>query len=53
VIQQADEGLTARPLNWQGSFDLQTVALANGFVLFDAPAERQAGQDVPVLLLDR
>ncbi|HVJ68523.1 MAG TPA: molybdopterin molybdotransferase MoeA, partial [Caulifigura sp.] len=52
VIRQTERGLEARPLNWQGSFDLQTVALANGFVLFESPGERSAGQDVQTLLLD-
>lgn len=49
--QQAS-GLTARPLNWQGSFDLQTVALANGFILLETPGERPAGSEVQTLLLD-
>jgi len=53
VITQSEQGFMARPLNWQGSFDLQTVALANGFVLFETAAERQAGEEVPTLLLDR
>jgi molybdopterin molybdotransferase len=53
VIRSTDRGLVAQPLNWQGSFDLQTVALANGFVLLETPGERTAGQDVQALVLDR
>jgi molybdopterin molybdotransferase len=53
VISQTEKGLEARPLNWQGSFDLQTVALANGFVLFETPGERAAGEEVQTLRLDR
>jgi len=53
VVSQTEGGLLARPLNWQGSFDLQTVALANGFVLFESASERAAGQEVQTLLLDR
>lgn len=52
VIRQTERGLEAQPLNWQGSFDLQTVALANGFVLFETAGERLAGTEVQVLLLD-
>ncbi len=53
VISQSEQGLVARPLNWQGSFDLQTVALANGFVLFETAGERAAGEEVQTLRLDR
>ncbi len=53
VFSRAEEGLMARPLNWQGSFDLQTIALANGFVLLETACERAAGQEVQVLALDR
>ncbi|QDT56324.1 Molybdopterin molybdenumtransferase [Caulifigura coniformis] len=53
VITPSEQGFLARPLAWQGSFDLQTVALANGFVLFETATERQAGEEVPTLILDR
>jgi molybdopterin molybdotransferase len=53
VITQTEQGLQARPLHWQGSFDLQTVALANGFVLFETAGERAAGHEVQTLRLDR
>ena len=52
VISHEGQGLCVRPLNWQGSFDLQTVALANGFVLLESAGERPAGEQVQVLRLD-
>jgi len=51
VIRQAENGLEALPLNWQGSFDLQTVALANGFILLESAGERRAGEEVQALRL--
>jgi molybdopterin molybdotransferase len=51
VVSPTDQGLTARLLNWQGSFDLQTVALANGFVLLKSAGEYAAGDQVQTLLL--
>ena len=52
VVSHEGQGLVVRPLNWQGSFDLQTVALANGFVLLESAGERLAGEQVQVLRLD-
>jgi molybdopterin molybdotransferase len=51
-VQTAQDGLAVRPLNWRGSFDLQSTAHANGLVYFPTAREYAVGESVRVLRLD-
>jgi molybdopterin molybdotransferase len=46
-------GMVAEPLPWQGSSDMRTVTLADGFLFVDQGEHRfQAGDEVQVLVID-
>jgi molybdopterin molybdotransferase len=51
ILKPTPQGLEASPLNWQGSFDLQAMARANGLILFPSARTYEAGESIAVLPL--
>jgi len=53
AVTLTSDGFQATPLNWKGSFDLQSTAGANALIRFSEPREFAAGEQVSVLPLGR
>jgi molybdopterin molybdotransferase len=51
VVTDSAEGLSVVPIDWKGSFDLQSAARANSLVLFEERREYPAGERVRIVPL--
>lgn len=51
VATESQEGLSVAPIDWKGSFDLQSTARANCLVLFEERREYPAGERLRIVPL--